>query len=89
MAARERVVVVNHNYGKNATKGVAFLLWLILGGIGAHRFYTGNILVGLAYLLSAVLCFTVIWIPVHFVVWLFDGFLILIGSDKYYRANKR
>lgn len=35
--------------------GVAYLLWLFLGGLGAHRFYTGRVLSGLAMFLLLVL----------------------------------
>ena len=31
--------------------GVAYLLWLLLGGFGVHRFYTGNTASGVAQLL--------------------------------------
>ena len=32
------------------SKGVAYLLWLFLGAVGAHRFYLGKIGTGLIYL---------------------------------------
>jgi TM2 domain-containing membrane protein YozV len=34
------------------SKGVAFLLWLFLGLLGAHRFYLGKIGTGILYLLT-------------------------------------
>jgi len=35
--------------------GVAYLLWLLFGGIGAHRFYAGKIKTGATILLLMVL----------------------------------
>lgn len=68
---------------KKKSTGVAYLLWLILGGIGAHRFYAGNMGTGWAYVALQVvgwitaaagfglLCFIAIG-----VWWVIDAFLI-------------
>lgn len=53
--------------------GVAFLLWLFVGGFGAHRFYLGRKGTALAQLLCTVL---VVGIPVTAVWVLVDAFLI-------------
>lgn len=39
---------------KKKSKGVAYVLWLFLGGIGAHRFYTARIGTGIAYLVMQI-----------------------------------
>lgn len=39
-------------YPKPKNKWVAFLLCLFLGGLGAHKFYEGKILLGILYLLT-------------------------------------
>lgn len=49
--------------------GVAYLLWLFLSGLGAHRFYLGSTGAGIAQLLLFVLG----WLTAMFVV----GFLLL------------
>lgn len=68
---------------KKKSTGVAYLLWLILGGIGAHRFYAGNIGTGWAYVILQIIgwvtvsagigafCFIIIG-----VWWLIDAFLL-------------
>ena len=64
------------NYGKTGQGKswvVTLLLCIFLGGLGAHRFYTGHIGIGIAQLLTAGGCG--IW-------WLVDLFMILCGSYK-------
>lgn len=63
--------------------GVAYLLWFFLGGLGAHRFYTGR-----AGSASAMIALNALgWITLAFVIgfgllavfsvwWLVDAFLI-------------
>lgn len=40
---------------KKKSKGVAYILWLLLGGIGAHRFYVGRTGTGLVYVAMQVI----------------------------------
>lgn len=63
--------------------GVAYLLWLFLGGFGAHRFYLGRTVTATIQLTLFVLGWLTVWIvigafPLAFVaVWLLiDAFLI-------------
>ena len=45
--------MANNFVGNNQkNKWVAFLLCLFLGGIGAHKFYEGKIIMGILYLLT-------------------------------------
>lgn len=55
------------------SKGVAYLLWLLFGWLGVHRFYAGKTGSGLAQLL---LSLSVVGFVVTFFWWLIDAFLI-------------
>jgi TM2 domain-containing membrane protein YozV len=57
-------------------RGTALLLTLLLGGIGAHRFYLGQVGAGLAYLLF---CWTFIPLIISF----FELFSIMGRVDEY------
>jgi TM2 domain-containing membrane protein YozV len=63
-------------------KGVAILLALLLGGLGAHRFYMGRILSGFLYLLF---CWTFIPMIVSFI----EALLLAITSNKAFQAKCR
>ncbi len=51
--------------------GVAYLLWFLLGGLGAHRFYIGDIFIGLIYLVLSVVGWMLI----------FSGAMSMVGAD--------
>lgn len=55
----------------NASKstGTAFLLWLFLGLLSAHRFYLGRPATAILQILSYFILVGILW-------WLIDGFLI-------------
>lgn len=55
------------------SKGVAYLLWLLFGWLGVHRFYAGKTGSGLVQLL---LSLSVVGLAVTIVWWLVDAFLI-------------
>ena len=55
---------------------VAFLLTLFLGGFGAHRYYLGEIKIGILYTLF-------VWTFIPAVVALVELFLILGRTDRY------
>ena len=56
------------------SKGVAYLLWLLFGWLGVHRFYAGRTGSGLAQLL--VVAVSVVGLAVTIIWWLIDAFLI-------------
>ncbi|HXH56813.1 NINE protein [Iamia sp.] len=65
------------------SKATAALLCLFLGGLGIHRFYTGQAGLGIALLLTTLfLSWTVVWLAVTLVWVLVDLVLILTGSVK-------
>lgn len=45
-----RVIVENIPQHPAKKKSTTLLLWLFLGGFGAHRFYTGHVLTGFVYI---------------------------------------
>ena len=55
------------------SKGVAYLLWLLFGWLGVHRFYAGKTGSGLVQLL---LSLSVVGFVVTLFWWLIDAFLI-------------
>lgn len=63
------------------SKAVAALLCFFLGGLGIHRFYTGQVGLGLALLLTTLfLGWTLVWLVVTFVWVMVDLVLILSGG---------
>jgi TM2 domain-containing membrane protein YozV len=65
------------------SKAVAALLCFFFGGLGIHRFYTGQVGLGLALLLTTFfLGWTIVWLLVTFVWVVVDFVLILTGSVK-------
>ncbi len=60
----------------------AVILWLFLGGIGAHRFYIGDTSGGVGMLLCLLFCWLIIPGIVLAIWWIIDIFLLLTGSLK-------
>lgn len=69
----QRVVVVNNRPQKS--KGVALLLCLLLGGIGAHHFYLGNYIRAVLYMLF-------FWTFIPAIISLFDLVILLFKSES-------
>ncbi len=72
---QQQVVVQNTQNGKPKNKTVALLLCLFLGFYGAHKFYEGNIGMGIVYLFTAGL---------FLIGWIIDIFIILAKPSTYY-----
>ena len=53
--------------------GLAYLLWFFFGGLGVHRFYTGNTKSALVRL---GLTISIVGIPIMMLLWLIDAFLL-------------
>lgn len=56
-------------------KTAAALLAILLGGIGAHHFYLGNIILGIVYLLFS-------WTFIPMIVGVIEGIVYLTTSDE-------
>ncbi len=54
---------------------IMIVLWLFLGGIGVHRFYTKHYLIGTVYLVGSCLSIGIL----YYVFWIIDLIMILIG----------
>ena len=61
--------------GKPKNKWTAFFLCLFFGGLGAHKFYEGKILLGFVYMFTAGL---------FFVGWILDFFKLIFKPNPYY-----
>jgi len=64
----------------DSDKIAAGVLALLLGGLGAHKFYQGNMKLGVLYL-----CF--FWTGIPAVLGLVEGILILIADDTEYEEK--
>lgn len=75
---RQKTKVGNSN--SNSDQTTAGILAIMLGGIGAHKFYQGNTKLGLLYLC---LCWTFIPAMLAFV----EGILILVADESEYEEK--
>ena len=62
------------------SKVAAGLLGILLGGIGAHKFYLGKIGMGILYLLF-------VWTGVPAVLGLIEGIIILCSNDENFQLK--
>ena len=71
----------NHQIN-NSNKSMlcAVILWLLLGGIGAHRFYLGHNNSAIGMLLCCIFCWLIIPAIVLGIWWLIDIILIVSGN---------
>lgn len=83
LSTAEQILIEQRVTNEAKSTGVAYLLWIFLGGLGAHRFYIGRPGSGLAILvlmvvgivLSPIGVGTLLLVPA--VIWvLVDAFLI-------------
>lgn len=66
--------------GKSRT--TAGILAILLGGLGLHRFYLGQTLVGVIFILTC-------WTYIPAIIGLIDGIMLLTQSDEeFYRKPK-
>lgn len=62
-------------YGRPKNKWVAFLLCLLIGCFGAHKFYEGRIGAGILYLLTG---------GIFCIGWFIDTIILLCKPNPYY-----
>ena len=52
MSAEQLAMVQSEVNSKSKSKGIAYLLWWFTGGIGGHRYYAGDIGMGIGMTLT-------------------------------------
>lgn len=57
------------------SRGLAIIFALILGSIGAHRFYLGQIKLGVVYLLFS-------WTGIPFIVSIIDAIMLILMNES-------
>lgn len=62
-------------YGPPKSRIVAGILGLLLGGLGVHKFYLGNIGLGIVYLIFS-------WTFVPAIIGFIEGIIDLVQSDS-------
>lgn len=74
----------NHQKNTKTNKSMlcAVVLWLLLGGIGAHRFYLGHNISGLFMLLCLLFCWLIIPGIILGIWWLIDIVALVSGGLK-------
>lgn len=72
----------NHQINSQTNKSMlcAVVLWFLLGGIGAHRFYLGHNVSGLLMLMCLLFCWLIIPGIVLLVWWLIDIIMLVSGG---------
>lgn len=85
----EELSMLNQEFTKRKkSSGTMWLLWFFLGGIGGHRFYLGETVMGIIYVVLAALA-----LPTAFISLAASGILLLIdaftNTARYNAANER
>lgn len=52
LSSQQLAMVQSEVKGKEKSKGIAYALWFFLGGLGGHRYYAGDIGMGIAMTLT-------------------------------------
>ncbi|RLQ90235.1 TM2 domain-containing protein [Planomicrobium sp. Y74] len=52
LSTQELTMVQSEMMNKQKSKGIAYALWFFLGGLGGHRYYAGDVGIGIAMTLT-------------------------------------
>lgn len=74
------IIVPPDPFGKSKT--TAGLLAIFLGGLGVHRFYLGQTVLGLIFLLTC-------WTYIPTIIALIDGVMLLTQSDEEFSVKPK
>ncbi len=85
LSTQELMVVQSEMGNKRKSKGIAYLLWIFLGSIGGHRFYSGDIGYGFGMFIVWCISWFLLFIPIA--IWaIIDLFLI---GDRIEAVNEQ
>ncbi|PMB84600.1 hypothetical protein CJ206_03090 [Dolosicoccus paucivorans] len=88
LSLEEKAYVAQRVQNEKKSAGAAYLLWFVLGGIGAHRFYLGRPISGLILLLTTTLTGVFTWfIPTG--LWVFIDLFLINGMLRKNTNNIR
>ncbi|MGE5703685.1 MAG: TM2 domain-containing protein [Clostridia bacterium] len=78
----DQQLMVNAEFEKKKkSKGIAYLLWFLLGSLGGHRFYVGDIGLAIGLIVVWIIGWFTLFIPT--LIWLLvDVFLLSGRVDK-------
>ncbi|MBF7683521.1 TM2 domain-containing protein [Acinetobacter sp. B5B] len=81
----EREILIEQKVAdRRKSKGIAYLLFFMLGGVGGHRFYLDSPLTAIALIFLSLLAFKFEILVIVLALWfLCDLFLIPSMTDKY------
>ena len=85
MDTQQQILIEQRISNEKKSTGVAYLLWIFLGGFGAHRFYLGKVGSGVAQLIlimgGLLLSTILIGIPMVIAggIWLLIDLLLITG----------
>ncbi|SEF15185.1 TM2 domain-containing membrane protein YozV [Rhizobiales bacterium GAS191] len=95
LSTQEQILIEQRVTNEAKSVGVAYLLWLFVGGLGAHRFYLGRAGSGLVILILTIAGFMTLTVGVGLIflgamgLWvLIDAFLIP-GLVQRHKADVR
>ena len=52
LTSQQLAMVQSEVKGKEKSKGIAYALWFFLGALGGHRYYVGDVIMGIAMTLT-------------------------------------
>jgi len=52
LSSQQLAMVQSEVKGKEKSKGIGYLIWFFFGGVGGHRYYAGDIGMGIAMTLT-------------------------------------
>lgn len=84
MSLQQEIFIEQKVSNQKKSKGIAYLLLIFLGGLGAHRFYLESSTSGVLILLATIFSFMFLPLIAITVIWCFiDLFLIPSLADKH------